>query len=429
MAWEDRLREAAYTSPGGARLTFLYEAVSRETTKRTTAFQFPGVNDAYVQDNGYGPRRYPLRCFFAGADHDLDAAAFEAALLERGIGRLEHPFYGTFDVVPAGDITRRDDLRDAAAQTIIEVTFWTSVTAVYPSGQTHLRSDVLTAIGGFEEASSQEFADSVDLSTVAAQANAADAVEGALTMISAELASVAAASSSVSEYFRDAQDVAHGSLDVLVGQPLQLARQLTDLVLAPARSDAGIASRLEGYAALAARLFTSPRGRPWESFVGGVVLPGRRRTVANDFHVTRVAAAAACAGAVLSAVETQFAARPQAISAAADLLAQLDALVAWQDAGHAALVDFDAPGGIDTGASYQALQDAVALGAGYLVEISFSLLPERRVVLDRARTIIDLAAELYGSVDDRLDFLIETNRLTGSEILELPRGTTVVYYA
>jgi hypothetical protein len=70
----------------------------------------------------------------------------------------------------------------------------------------------------------------------------------------------------------------------------------------------------------------------------------------------------------------------------------------------------------------------VALTAGHLVETSFTLLQERRIVLDRERTIIDLAAELYGSVDDRLDLLINSNDLTGSEILELPRGRTIVYY-
>jgi hypothetical protein len=49
-------------------------------------------------------------------------------------------------------------------------------------------------------------------------------------------------------------------------------------------------------------------------------------------------------------------------------------------------------------------------------------------VIDRARTIIDVAAELYGSVDDRLDYLISTNGFTGAQILELERGTSVAYY-
>jgi hypothetical protein len=50
------------------------------------------------------------------------------------------------------------------------------------------------------------------------------------------------------------------------------------------------------------------------------------------------------------------------------------------------------------------------------------------VVLDRPRTIIDLAAELYGSVDDKLDFLISSNNLTGDQILELQRGQVISYY-
>ena len=87
------------------------------------------------------------------------------------------------------------------------------------------------------------------------------------------------------------------------------------------------------------------------------------------------------------------------------------------------------PSALDTGGGYQAMQRAVATAAGMLVAISFDLVPERRIVLDRARTIVDLAAELYGTVDSRLDFLIETNGLTGSEILELPRGSTILYYA
>lgn len=83
---------------------------------------------------------------------------------------------------------------------------------------------------------------------------------------------------------------------------------------------------------------------------------------------------------------------------------------------------------VDTGEAYQALQQSTALAAGYLVGLSFTLAQERRVTLDRARTIVDLAAELYGTVDDTLDFLIDTNDLSGDEIIELPAGRTVVYY-
>ncbi len=92
MTWEDRLREAAYTGPSsGTRQLFDFEDVSREYDARGTAWEFPGVNEAYVQRTGFGSREYPLRCFFAGPNHDLEATAFETLLWEEGVGRARAP--------------------------------------------------------------------------------------------------------------------------------------------------------------------------------------------------------------------------------------------------------------------------------------------------------------------------------------------------
>ncbi|MFW6031045.1 MAG: DNA circularization N-terminal domain-containing protein [Myxococcota bacterium] len=428
MSWEDRIQEAAYTSPSGTRIRFAYESVARETAKRTTGFEFPGVDGAYVQDSGFGARRYPLRCFFSGEDHDLEATAFEAALLERGTGRLEHPLYGTFDVVPFGDIKRRDDLKRAANQTVVEVTWWSTVGAIYPSLRADPRSEVVAALDGFDVAASQQFADSVDLSTVAARANVQTRWEGFLAEVSGALGELSEGTLRINREFRDVQRAINRGLDVLVGQPLELARQTVNLVTLPSRTAAGIRSRLEGYADLAERIRDSAASAPWEALVGGVVIPGRRRQVANDFHSSLLFVTSSVAGSTRSTVEATFRSRPHAIDAAETVLSQLEDAVSWADQGFEALSAVDLSQ-VDTGAGYQALQKAAALAAGFLVEISFSLVPERRIVLDRDRTIIDLAAELYGQVDGRLDFLIETNDLSGSEILELPRGKTILYYA
>ena len=72
----------------------------------------------------------------------------------------------------------------------------------------------------------------------------------------------------------------------------------------------------------------------------------------------------------------------------------------------------------------------MALTAGFLVEVSFTLVPERSIVLERPRTALDVCAELYRTVEgDRLDFLITSNDLSGSEIFELPAGKEIFYYA
>ena len=419
-SWQDRLREAAYTSPKGTRIKFEYVDVGMGFTLRGTAWEFPRVNDAYVQQKGFGPRRYPLRVFFSGRDHDLVATAFVAALCEDGIGQLEHPLYGTFKCVPFGDIDRRDDLTTAANQTVLEVTFWTTLRQVYPNSQGHPRSEIDAALGNFDVKAAQQFEERTSLASAVNRADLKATIRSLLRDISATIRIASDATASVKREFDDTMRLVNFGMDVLVGQPLLLARQLTNLITAPARAVAGIQSRLAAYAALADRIFGSAAGLPGSS---PTVIAVRREKLVNDFQVAHLMASSAVAGSVRSTIEHQFATKPEALAAAERVLEQFDALVAWHDAGLSDLSE------IDTGESYQALLRAVALTAGFLIEVSFQLVPERRIVLDRPRTIIDLAAELYGSVDDRLDLLINSNDLTGSEILELPRGRVVKYYA
>lgn len=428
--WKDRLRTAAFTSPKGTRIKFDYEAVARETTKRTAAFEFPGVDDAYIQGNGFGARRYPMVCFFTGAQHDLIATAFEKALLEPGIGKLEHPLYGTFNVVPFGDITRRNDLVAEANQTVVETTFWTSIGEIYPSGATNPQNEIDAALAGFDVAVAQQFAASTDLKSALSQANLKGTIKKFLKDVQSTLQSAANSVESVNREFRDIQSLVNFGLDVLIGQPLLLAQQVSNLIKAPGVALAGIESRLAAYDALAKRIFGSAAGNPRSILVGGTSLALRTTRVANDFHASDLFAANAITGSVVSVTNTTFTTKPQALAAAESLIAQFDAAVAWRDDGFDALGAVPKVGAFqtDTGETYQALRQAVALAIGFLIQVSFTVVPERAIVLDRDRTIIDLCAELYGTVDDKLDFLINTNSLTGSEILELPRGRKVVYY-
>lgn len=425
MSWQDRLKEAAYTSPGGTRMTFAYLDVSREVDKRTAAFNFPGVDGTYIQDNGFNERRYPLQCIFSGPDYDRQASAFEDLLLERGAGRLDHPLYGRVNVVPFGTITRRDDLVSAANQAVIEVVFWSTLGAVYPSSKVSPKHEVIQSMKLTQASLGKSFGKAMNLATEARRVNEKLTVMSVLKDIQTALRAASNAVDSVNREFRDIQAQINFGLDVLIGQPLLLAQQLLNLITAPSRALAGIMSRLQGYADLLDRMLkrsksASSSGAPSPDLP---VLERLRVRLSNDYHTADLVGSAAVLGSVSSVVNNQFTAKPQTLQAAEQILARADALTTWRDER------FDELEQVDTGEGYQSLQETVALCVGYLVEISFTLVPERAVVLDRPRNIIELAAELYGSIDDRLDFLISTNRLTGSEILELPRGKRVVYYA
>lgn len=405
MSWQDRLREAAYTSPSGTRIVFQYEDVRRDFDKKTSSFNFPDADGTYVQDTGTTGRRYPLRVIFWGADYDTQADGFEAALAERGIGRLDHPIYGQVQVVPFGTISRRDDLVNAANQCIIEVTFWDTIDVVYPARQSQPSADVLLAVEAFNAASAGDFAATVELDTAVQQTGIKGTVQSLLDRVKSATGKIAATQDAVQRQFTAVSDSIEAGIDTLVGDPLALAFQTTILIQAPARARADIAAKLSAYRDLATGILESVGFRD-----------------GNEYKTSAVTAQGAVSGSILSAVNNEFATRREALEAADEILSQFDALIAWRDDQNAAF------GVIDTGAGYQALQSAAALVSGYLVETSFSLATERSIVMTEPRTIIDLAAEIYGAVDERLDFLINTNSLTGSEILELPRGRVIRYY-
>lgn len=449
--WRDRRGDAAFTSPSGTRIKFEYMELSRETPLRNAQFDFPGINNSYIQQNGFGSREYPLRCYFVGGQCDLIADAFELALLETGVGRLEHPLYGTFNCVPFGRIVRRDNLKSEANQSTVDVTFFSTTGTVYPSASTNPQQDLLAALGGFDVQAAQQFASSCDLSSLVKKQNLLATIKKMIGTVGAVLGEISSAVTTVDNAFHDAIDVVNLGIDNLIGTPLQLALQVSNLIKAPGRALTGIESRLDGYETLAGSIFGSSAGHPENVISVGQALSSRTTKASNDFHAADLFAMCAVAGMINACaadpigpttpastvsssthplVSRTFQTKPQALSAAARILAQYDAAVAWRDAGFQTLATVEAisTGQLDTGEAQQALRDAAALAAGFLIQASFSLVAERVLVLDRNRTIVDVCAELYGVVDSRLDFLIETNNLSGDEILELPSGREILYY-
>lgn len=405
MTWENRLREAAYTSPSGTRLTFQYEDVGRTVSVKGATFEFTDADGTFVQDLGRTGRRYPLRMFFWGPDCDMQATAFEDALNERGQGTLEHPVYGSVLVVPFGDISRRDDLVSAANQAVLEVTFFQTNGLIYPSPVADTAGTVAGQVAAAEDAQAQRFGAAFVESTATVLADLRSRYNAALNTANDILRPIADTVSGTQRAFDQIQSSINRGIDVLIGQPLTLAYQTIQLIKTPARVSQQAAARLDAYS----NLFQQYVGRPAEN-----------RTTLYNVDLFASAAATATAQA---AFNTTFTRRPEAVHAAEQLLTQLDALAAWRDEQFAALGD------VDDGSSWQATQDLLATVAGALVDKSFDLAAERVLVLTSDRSIIDVCFEVYGSVDDKLDTLLADNAMSGDEIVELPRGRMVVYYA
>lgn len=414
MPWQDRIREPAYTSPSGVRQVFTFEDVSREFDKRTSAFQFPDAPGTYVQDLGRSGYRYPLRVIFWGDDHDEEAVNFEGLLAETGFGRLEHPFYGVITCVPFGTIRRRDDLKTSANQTILEVVFWETIVDLYPTAQADPRSAVVLGLDAYTSAASQNFTDTINLETVSEQAAFKGTYESLLGNVQSNLQVIADTQEDVRQQFNTVLQSVETGIDILVEEPLNLAFQTVQLIKLPGRAATNIRAKLDGFKNLADSLISDGTAGP--------VTRVNQADQVNNFRTQDLFASTATAGSIESVLSSEFTTKPQALEAAEFILNQFNEFNDWRDG------ELERLSQIDTGDGYQQLQQTVAETIGFLVEISFSLKQERFIILDRARTPIDLEAELYGTLDENLDFLINSNDLSGSEHLEIPEGREIVYY-
>ncbi len=410
MTWLERVQEAAYTpNLSGTRHAFGYGDLSREVDKKAAAFNFPGVDGTYIQDLGHTGRRYPLRVYIWGEDYDLVATSFEDALLERGGGVLEHPAYGTVDVVPFGTITRRDDLKTAANQAVIDVTFWETTGLVYPTATADPRLQTIAAATETEGATALTFGSLAAVSTAVERRLTANTVLRYIGAARETLAAVADVTQATRQVFdRIYTSITLGAV-ALASDPETLAAQVAAMFRTPA-APVVIASdtvdRVATYATLVEDAVTRPTDTP------------------DAFAVADMVVTLLATNAAVSAVSTNYAARPVAVRQAEVLIDLLDDVTTWRDEQHTAL-DI-----IDTGEAYEAMQQTIATAAGHLVETSFTLKQERRVTLDRAHTPLDLLGELFPDevADDLLDELINNNDLVGTEILEVPRGREIVYY-
>ncbi|MCP4209819.1 MAG: hypothetical protein GY767_22650 [Shimia sp.] len=402
MSWIDRIKPAAYTSPTGTRLVFAYEDVSETVEKHTAAFDFPDAEGTLVQDLGRSGRRFPLRVIFHGEDCDTEARAFQVAILERGVGKLEHPMYGTVDVVPFGAITRNDALATAANQVTLTVQFWETIGVAFPAGQVDPAAEVAAAVEEYNKAAAAQFAATAELKSATAAARFRAAIDKLQQKAAKALGPIADTVGAVSAEFNAINSSISSAMDTLVHDPLSLAFQTVQMIQSPARAATVIGARLVAYGQLARAIFES------------VITP--------EFLASELYATTYTTGSVVSGINATFTNKTEAIAAADEILRQFDAAVAWRDTGYTEQQI------VDTGEAYQRLQQAVALATGYLVSMSFDLAQEYRIVLDRDRQLIELTAELYGSVDDHLDAMINDNALTGSEVLLLPKDREIVYY-
>ena len=414
-SWQDRLESLTYTSPSGTVIEAFFDATSEEVTARGKAWEFPGVDGVFVQRTGVNGREFPTKFIFSGADHDQRAAQCIAALSEPGFGKLQTPLYGKKTVAPLGKIKRSDDLVRGANQSIVEVTLFETLETLKPDQSRNAEAFILNRVEEFNAANGAAFKRGLSVDTTQRALRAINAVQAALRAVKQTLDKITRLDSAIRSGFSRNTGFIESSLSTLIGTPLALAASFASLTQLPGQFAGRLADKFQAY------------GRMLSALLGLDAATDPKSTIPqeseNNLAVVSMVAGNALAGMCVSSTVADFDSREQSVAAAIELLETFDEFRDWRESRAEEL------GLIDDADAADALQKAIDASVFLLIQSSFSLPTQVTITTKTTRGLLELCAELYGTVqDDTLDIFLRSNNFSSAEILEIPSGREVVYY-
>jgi len=410
--------KAVYKSPKGVRIPFDFEDVESSIATKAAVFESAAGNGTYVQPNGHTSGRFPMVAIFHGAGYEAKAEAFIGALIEPGVGQLTHPSYATpISVVPVGEIRRIDAYKSAANQASIAVEFF-ETTGLKIGGA----GDLPQLYDSFVDAAAVDFSDKSLLDSATDRESFKNKLRQVVKAVKTTMRIASEAAAGITERIEDAGDSIERGMDLLVGQPLALARQTQILIGEPRRQVKGVRAKLEGYRNLAADIFTGIAEEPSKY----------KNDRLNNFHMDRLTAGSILANYAMLATggSGEYNTRADYILEADRLKTLLDDYQDWSDDNYTALAETNiSKPATDTGGGVDELRSIVAWALSDLITKSFAAKTEMRAALANDRTPIDLCFELYGTTEaDTMDLFLYSNGIYGDEHFLIEKGREIVWY-
>lgn len=220
MSWRDRLRPAAFRG-----IPFFVDGQGTDTGRRAVKHEYPGKNDAYVEDIGRRGREFTIEAYVLGADYDRARDSLLEACEAAGPGELNHPAHGKKSVVCTS--CRVSESRQDGGYAKFSLTFAETIEPSYPAPviatKNRAKKSADNAITKAKSAFEAVF--SVVGMAASAVQSATDFVQDMSDTLNDVLAPIRATQEAVASLKRDIDKLALNA-DSLVRAPFDLAGDL-----------------------------------------------------------------------------------------------------------------------------------------------------------------------------------------------------------
>jgi len=440
MPYPVTLKDASYTAPSGASISFDFEVVSREVNHRIGTFEFSGVNGTLHQDKGVSGEIYPLDVFVHGPNYDLEADRFVTLAKETGPGFLFHPRWGK-KRVQILSITQSENFVSEGGQARFAVQFQETLEREFPKTGTAPQQEVTALADNAQDKAINNYADQVNVDGLADKLSLEQEIILSAGKVNDILASITSRSQDIATEFRGYIDNVINNANKYVQDAFSYATQITSAIRVVSEVPGRIGSQLQGYSNLfdvlklrdVTQAINQTRNALLiDELLGASAISSAAESTNNAFNETSTLSRDSKGKAAITVPEigTGFQSRDEVLAAVIYLRDNSQAITDMLDAGQVLFEDsLLSDSYIQSVQSYVPTWEVVATVIKAGLDLSFSLPIKRSIVLATSRTVLDLAYEFYKNIDDiTLDYLILTNALTGNDIIEVPRGKEIIFY-
>jgi len=399
MAYFDRLKQMKYTAPSGQEFILDFNELSRTLSKKYALNEYTQINTADLQDLGNAANRYPVSCYIHGADYDRQADSFAAALSERGAGTLEHPRWGTIQVLPIS-VNQNETFVEGAGKATFEIEFIKYVPPKEQFKQQKLIADQQSAAA----------AALVDSTIVDKTLSA-----GAVKVLAARTRNLVSQTTTFTDSIVNFADDINSEIEAtankilrgannLASAPLELARVMLDLYRLPLQISASAENMVNGYKKLV-----------------DDIKNGFTAVSENYGFIDAAVSTSAATAAAESLLVVDYQTREQALNAVATA-AELAYNYQQSIGEYSAAAGFALP--VDL---MSQVQSTFTAAIEQVIDESIDLPTEQIKITDAEYTPIELLYQFGGSVND-LELFIDYNNLQGDSILLVPQNTEVRWF-
>lgn len=405
MSWIDRIKnDLIITCGDGKSYTPSWLNASKDLSWNVAEFTFPGLGGTLVKKTQKLGTRFNLELFFQGPEHLDISAAFEVSANDLRPWILEHPFYGVLTVqAPSFHIDNSG----------LNISKWTGVVI-----ETITEDNPKTTVDPIDEIAIQKLLlDESFAQALLATPSTTDVatMQTSNPVIYNLTVPIIKIPKEVEDYF-NLFNKANAAISTAIASPLLAMRTIITMITAPAKFKLSVTQRINTLN----DTFESLR-----STVSGLINPASKQIYQN------------LAGSVISsmALATSTPLAGDFINSKRSLQL-IDIIIA---AYNQYIKDLDllqtANGGnttsfIPNAQSLQGLNQLLNLAVSNLFAIALSSKMERSIITEADTNLIILTHRFYGldANDNNIDELIANNEMGLNSLIQIKKGTKIVYY-